>query len=51
MEKQNEYVNVRLEEALIEFIERAASKKATTAEIEALPAVADVLVKIIYPDC
>lgn len=34
---------VEFENALLEFVKRAASKEATTAEVEALPAVAEVL--------
>lgn len=51
MKKQNKNMNERLEKALIQFIERAVSEEATTVEIEALPAVANVLAKIIYPNC
>lgn len=35
----------KVEQLLIRFIEKATSKEATTAEIEALPHVAEVLLK------
>ena len=36
----------RLEDALLEFVERAAKSTATPVEVEALPRVAAVLVEI-----
>ncbi|EOL45765.1 hypothetical protein [Enterococcus caccae] len=41
-------IQERLEDSLIEFIERASKKDATPEEIAILPSVATVLVKILY---
>ena len=36
---------------LYEFVQRAAGKEATAAEVEALPAVADTLTKLLQTFC
>ncbi|WP_414838903.1 hypothetical protein [Carnobacterium sp. TMP28] len=50
MTTQKKDVNERLEESLIQFVERSVSEKATTVEVEVLPVVAKVLARIIYPN-
>lgn len=37
--------------ALLEFVKRAAAKGATAEEVEALPAVADALTKLLQTYC
>ncbi|MBL1228192.1 hypothetical protein IW492_02960 [Enterococcus sp. BWB1-3] len=46
MEEKNTYE--RLENSLIEFVERASKQEATAEEVEVLPAVANVLVTILF---
>ncbi|GGD04869.1 hypothetical protein [Enterococcus wangshanyuanii] len=40
----------KLEQALLEFVERASKEGATREEISVLPDVARVLINIIYPN-
>ena len=47
-QEENE-IEARLARALIGFVERAAKEGAAPAEVEALPAAAQVLCRVLYP--
>ena len=49
MENANSNITDELENILFDFVKRASSKGATPEEVQALPAIANILCRMLHP--